>query len=196
MPVDPGNLLVLGAARRQARHRRAGLRAQPQGERLRLGARPADRGARRDVERYCRHGRRRPADGNPDAAAAARDRRRRACRDRCPRRRCSPPAAPAAWAGRTSCWRCSTASRWSAESAERALASRRGRRHCRHRPSGGTHPRGAGRPRRAVRPQSGLCRRPVRFAEGRHRRRAAGGRGRAGRARRHAGDFARPTSTG
>ena len=38
-------------------------------------------------------------------------------------RSCSPPAARAAWAGRTSCWRCLTASRWSAAPAERALAS-------------------------------------------------------------------------
>ena len=55
-----------------SRHRRAGLRPQPQGKRFRLGARPVDCRARRDGRRHRRHGRRRAADGNPDPAAAAR----------------------------------------------------------------------------------------------------------------------------
>ena len=38
MPVDPGNLLLIGDASRPSGARRAGLRAQPEGERLRLGA--------------------------------------------------------------------------------------------------------------------------------------------------------------
>ena len=82
MPVDPGNLLVLGKLGGKTRDRRARLRAQPQGERLRLGARPAARRARCHRERHRRHGRRRAADGNPDAAAAARSR----CRPRASRR--------------------------------------------------------------------------------------------------------------
>ena len=85
----------------QAGARRAGLRQEPQGERLRLGARPADRRHRRQRCRHCRAWRRRAADGNSDAAAAARDGRGRRSR-RASMRSCSPPAARAAWAGRTS----------------------------------------------------------------------------------------------
>ena len=38
MPVDPGNLMMIGDAARPSGARRARLRAQPQGKRLRLGA--------------------------------------------------------------------------------------------------------------------------------------------------------------
>jgi hypothetical protein len=38
MPVDPGNLMLIGRRERTPGARRAGLRAQPEGERLRLGA--------------------------------------------------------------------------------------------------------------------------------------------------------------
>ena len=72
MPVDPGNLLLLARTRRKADHRRARLRALAQGERLRLGAAA---GARRRADRRRRHprdGRRRTADGDRLAAAAAR----------------------------------------------------------------------------------------------------------------------------
>ena len=43
MPVDPGNLMLLGRGARPAGARRAGLRALAQGERLRLGADAAAR---------------------------------------------------------------------------------------------------------------------------------------------------------
>ena len=187
MPVDPGNLLVLGRLGGKPVHRRAGLRPQPQGERLRLGARPADRRHRRHRRRHRRHGRRRAADGDPDPAAAARD----AAGQRPPRRStpsCWPPAARAAWAVRTSCWRCSTASRWCGAPPRRALASRG---------SGTSSWSPAIRPSACARrwpgSTSGVAhnprfrRRPGQFAEGRHRGAAAGCRRRADHARRHAG---------
>ena len=111
---------------RQAGARRAGLRPQPQGERLRLGARPADRRHRRQRRRHRRARRRRAADGNPDAAAAARDRPRSA-RRRASMPSCWPPAARAAWAGRTSCWRCSTAGRWCGSPPRRRAPAGQGR---------------------------------------------------------------------
>ena len=72
MPVDPGNLMLIGAARRPAGARRAGLRALAEGKRLRLGADAAARRAAGVARRHHRHGRRRAADGDRDAAAAAR----------------------------------------------------------------------------------------------------------------------------
>ena len=44
MPVDPGNLLLLGRGARPSGARRAGLRALAQGERIRLGADALARG--------------------------------------------------------------------------------------------------------------------------------------------------------
>ena len=54
------------------------------------------------------------------------------------------------------------------------------------RPPGGQHPRGARRPRRRFRPQSRLCRRALDVAQGRHRQPAGRYRGRRGSACRHA----------
>ena len=106
--------------------RRARLRAHPEGERLRLGADAAARRAAGAARGHHRHGRRRPADGNRHAAAAARGAgRRRGAQHR--RRWCSPPAARAAWAGRTSCWPRSAAGRWCASSSSRRWPRARGR---------------------------------------------------------------------
>ena len=74
MPVDPGNLLLLAERQGIADHRRAGLRALAEGERLRLGA-AARAGGRADPRRgHPRDGRRRAADGDRLAPAAARAR--------------------------------------------------------------------------------------------------------------------------
>ena len=85
MPVDPGNLLLLaaigeaqvvgapGCARStQSKPFSLGLRAQPQGERLRLGAAAPPGGPAGGARRGRGDGRRRPPDGDQDAATAAR----------------------------------------------------------------------------------------------------------------------------
>ena len=101
MPVDPGNLLLIGRLRGPAGAGRARLRALAQGERLRLGADAAARRSAGQPRRHHRHGRRRPADGDRHAAAAARASRRRRRAAASPRS-CWPPAAPPAWARSTS----------------------------------------------------------------------------------------------
>ena len=72
MPVDPGNLMLIGTAARPAGDRRAGLRALTEGKRLRLDPDAAARRPAGAARRHYRHGRRRPADGNRHPAAAAR----------------------------------------------------------------------------------------------------------------------------
>ena len=169
MPVDPGNLLMIGDAAGRAGARRAGLRAQPEGERLRLGAdaaagRPA--GAARG---HHRPRRRRPADGDRDAAAAARG---AGAEPAAPSpRSCSPPADRAAWAARTSFSPRSAAGRWCASSPKRRwLAGAAGDR--RHRPSARAGRGGACRPAGQIRAQSAFRRRARHLAQGRHRRAA------------------------
>ncbi len=49
MPVDPGNLLLIGELGGKPRDRRAGLRPLAQGERLRLGAAALPRAAFRSA---------------------------------------------------------------------------------------------------------------------------------------------------
>ena len=72
MPVDPGNLLLLGHVGERVGARAAGLRPLAQGQRLRLGARAAGRRAAGRARRDHAHGQRRPARRDPVAAAAAR----------------------------------------------------------------------------------------------------------------------------
>ncbi len=74
MPVDPGNLLLLAERHGHPDHRRAGLRAVAERERLRLG--PATRAGGRPHPRrgHPRDGRRRAAHGDRFAPAAARAR--------------------------------------------------------------------------------------------------------------------------
>ncbi len=76
MPVDPGNLMLIGSANGTPGAGRAGLRALAEGKRFRLGAGAAARRPAGDARRHHRHGRRRPADGDRHAAAAARGTRR------------------------------------------------------------------------------------------------------------------------
>ncbi len=72
MPVDPGNLMLIGTAQWPSGARRAGLRALAEGKRFRLGVDAPARRTSGDARRHHRHGRRRAADGNRHAAAAAR----------------------------------------------------------------------------------------------------------------------------
>ena len=71
MPVDPGNLLMLGSLGGQAGHRRAVVRALAQAQRLRLGAGAGAGRYRRAPAGHHGHGGRRAADGNRDAALSA-----------------------------------------------------------------------------------------------------------------------------
>ena len=117
MPVDPGNLLLHGRARRQAGARPAGLRQVAQVQRLRHGAGAAGRRPAGRPRRDRAHGRRRPAGRDPEPPAAARRRSdgRRGAAAGAARRRAGAGRRPldAAWAGRTRCWPTPTASRWS-----------------------------------------------------------------------------------
>ena len=72
-PHQPDIAGELGDRARRAVGPAPGPGPQPQGERLRLGARPADRRHRRHRRGRRRARCRRAADGNPDAAAAARE---------------------------------------------------------------------------------------------------------------------------
>ena len=71
MPVDPGNLLMIGAAGSLG-DRRARLRAQSQGERFRLGPHAVAGRSCGAARGHHRARRRRPVDGNRHPAAAAR----------------------------------------------------------------------------------------------------------------------------
>ena len=80
MPVDPGNLLLLGALRRQAgASARRAAPARPKENGFDWVLQRLLAGLARDPRRHRRHGRRRPSDGDRHAAAAARTggRRRR-----------------------------------------------------------------------------------------------------------------------
>ena len=72
MPVDPGNLMLVGERARAAGARRAGLCALPEGERLRLDSDAAAGGPSGAARGHHRPRRRRSADGDRHAAAAAR----------------------------------------------------------------------------------------------------------------------------
>ena len=89
MPVDPGNLLLLGQVGGEAGAGPAGLRPLAQGQRLRLGAGAAGRRAAGRHARDHADGRRRPPRRDPVAAAAAR--RGRAAPAAKPRRAKVPP---------------------------------------------------------------------------------------------------------
>ena len=102
MPVDPGNLLLVADARGRPVLGAPGCARSPKENgfdwvlmRLLAGLAGAARG-------HHRHGRRRAADGDRHAAAAARRSRRPSPRG-ASRPSCSPPAARPAWADRTSC---------------------------------------------------------------------------------------------
>jgi molybdenum cofactor cytidylyltransferase len=71
MPVDPGNLMLIGSARNRPILGAPWLRAFAQGERLRLGADAAARGFAGVARGYHRHGRGRASDGDRHPAAAA-----------------------------------------------------------------------------------------------------------------------------
>ena len=71
MPVDPGNLLLIGNAGGVPVLGAPGLRALAGGEWFRLGADAAAGGPQGDARRSDRHGRRRTVDGDRDPAAAA-----------------------------------------------------------------------------------------------------------------------------
>ena len=117
------------ADRRRARPagaRRAGLRALAEGKRLRLGADAAARRPAGVARGHHRHGRRRAADGDRHAAAAARRSRSPDGRSASPPS-CWPPAARPAWAGRTSCSPRSAASRWCASPPRRRWPRARSR---------------------------------------------------------------------
>ena len=105
MPVDPGNLHADRPGRRPPGDRRAWLRALAEGKWLRLDPDADAGGPEGDARGHHRTGRRRPADGDRDAAAAA---RRAASRTTGTSPRSSwRPASRAGWAGRTSCCRAS-----------------------------------------------------------------------------------------
>ena len=121
MPVDPGNLLLLGHARRAGRC--WGCRAAPARPRSTAstgcssGWSPGCRSARATSCAWARGGllTEIPSRPLPRAEAGAR-RRPRPERESPPGRGsprcCSPPASRAGWAGATSCWPRSTARRW------------------------------------------------------------------------------------
>ena len=111
-----------------------------------------------------------------------------------------PPAAPAAWAGRTSCWRCSTASRWCAAPPNARSARKPPARSSSPAISASGCATALVGPRRDLRRQSGFRRRPVLLAESRHRAgRSRDAAGAHDRSRRHAGHLvgrSRPADRG
>ena len=126
MPVDPGNLMLIGQASGQPVLGAPGCARSPKENgfdwvlmRLLAGL-PVSR------EDITGHGRRRAADGDRHAAAAARRARAGEGRSGSPPWS-SPPAARPAWAGRTSCWPRSAAGRWCASPPSRRWPRARAR---------------------------------------------------------------------
>ena len=148
MPVDPGNLLVLGRLGGTPVIGAPGCARSPKENGFDWVLDRLLAGRCRSTPRHRRHGRRRAADGDPDPPAAARAARppgetaRRADR----RRSCSPPGGRPAWAGRTSLPR----RRRRAAGPDRGARGDRGRAdgRGRHRPPGRRGARGARRARR------------------------------------------------
>ena len=168
MPVDPGNLMVLGSFAASRCIGAPGCARSPKEngfdwvlDRLIAGLDVTD-------ARHRRHGRRRAADGDPDTAAAARD---------CVRAVRSPRVdAVVLAAGRSS--RMGGPNKLMAlfdgkplvrRTAETALASRAGGGRGRHRPSGRARARGARRARRQASRTIRDIVGPGQLAEGRHR---------------------------
>ena len=183
MPVDPGNLLLIGTAQRASGARRARLRPLAQGERLRLGADAAARRPAGAARGHHRHGGRRPADGDRHAAAAA----RRAGASRPQRRGAGARRRPLEPHGRAE-----QASGRDRRPAARAHRRRGGARFAGaagdrgHRPSTRARRGGARRPAGRLRAQCEFRRRSRHLAAGRHLRAAGAGRRRHRLPRRHA----------
>ena len=190
MPVDPGNLLLIGNAGGVPVLGAPGCARSPVENGfdwvlMRLLGRPQGH-----PRRTHRHGRRRAADGNRDPAAAARAGRpggqpqRRRGHSR--RRALHPDGRSQQAVGRTR-------RQDAGADRDRAGAGLEGlQRRGRDRPSGRAGRAGAERPERDIRAQSGFRRGPRQLGEIRHRRGAAGCRRRGDLSRRHAADLGRP----
>ena len=124
MPVDPGNLLLIGSAGGVPVLGAPGCARSPVENGFDWVLMRLLAGLQGHARRTHRHGRRRTVDGDRHAAAAAQPVRDTKATAMSPRS-CSPPGARPGWAVPTSCWPNSTASRWCGSSPSRRWPRRR-----------------------------------------------------------------------